>query len=164
MTHYFRSPVPLYGQVPHSIIPGKRLKRLRLVNAYTTEGAVEILYELLKEREQNQNISHREMPSFEQHCWFFSGIPYVHWLLISYNGAFVGSIYVTDKDEIAVFVFKKYHGKGIGPVALQRIMSSFKPRSGSWHANINPQNERSIRVFEKLGFVHIQNTYRLDTE
>jgi L-amino acid N-acyltransferase YncA len=29
-------------------------------------------------------------------------------------------------------------------------------------ANINPANARSIRMFEKMGFGHIQNTYRLE--
>ena len=33
-------------------------------------------------------------------------------------------------------------------------------RVGKFIANINPLNTKSIEMFERLGFKHIQNTYK----
>jgi hypothetical protein len=62
---------------------------IRLVDVYDPTGpggirggALEWLYELMKEREPEINISHRELPTFEQHRQFVTRRPYRFWYLI----------------------------------------------------------------------------------
>ena len=135
-----------------------------------------ILYELLKEREPHQFISHRVMPSFEEHVKFIEernpklGPPmkaYKSWEFILKppvpdGVCIVGSICVTNNSEVGIFIFKDYRGNGYGKDALKQVIERNKiGLEGKLIANISPQNTDSIRFFNKFGFKHIQNTYEL---
>ena len=48
---------------------------------------VTFLYELLAERDPVANISHREMPTFDQHRKFVDSRPYKAWYLIHSDNA-----------------------------------------------------------------------------
>ena len=130
---------------------------MNLVSVYVTDSA-RILYDLLREREPVVNISHIEMPTWQQHLAYIASEPYPAWYLIEVD-KFVGAVYLTDRNEIGVFVLKTHQGKGHGPKAVKLLME-LHPRD-RFIANINPGNERSIKAFTKLGFTHIQNTYAL---
>lgn len=135
---------------------------MRLIDVYDCADAPMLLYELLKEREPNVNISHREMPTWEQHVEFMSQRPYAAWYMIEEPGVFLGAIYLTKRDEIGVFLFKCQRGFGYGRQAIELLMKTHpRPR---FLANINPANQKSIAFFRKLGFTHIQNTYELHPE
>jgi RimJ/RimL family protein N-acetyltransferase len=145
-----------------------RLMDVRLL----ASGATDILYQILQEREgeDNINISHRRMPTFEEHTKFVESHPYEAWYLIEEKGVAggwaVGSIYLTRPNvpplpgnEIGIFIRKGYRGMGLGKQAVQFLMAQHGPRD--YLANINPQNFPSIAMFSGLGFHHVQNTYRL---
>ena len=116
------------------------------------------LYELLKERTPDQSISHKEVPVFPEHRNFFYSIPYMYWYLIVDDGEVVGSVYLTKQREIGIFIFKEYFKKGY---ALQAINKIIEMHPGKFLANINPKNEASIKLFEKLGGKLIQHTYEV---
>ena len=61
---------------------------------------VETLYTLLNLRPHT--ISHDVMPTFESHSDFVSAHPYRLWLLIKSGSSYIGSIYVTYQNTIAV--------------------------------------------------------------
>jgi RimJ/RimL family protein N-acetyltransferase len=130
--------------------------------------AAGILYELLAERTAEQSISHRQMPTWDEHLAFIEskiptsdGLdPYSVWDLIEVDGRIVGAIYLTLRDEIGVAIFKKEQRKGYGSAAVKLLMELSGPLP--YLANVNPHNAASIVMWEKLGFVHIQNTYRLE--
>lgn len=150
-------------------------------------GALEFLYELMQERDPEINISHRELPSFEQHRGFVTRRPYRFWYLlaadpqpprddgfggqIAFEPVWVGYISATEANEIGVVLRKLYRGRGYGPAAIQQFMQWHRPnppaessRNGYWLANIAPGNEHSKHVFEKLGFRKIQETFALEEE
>lgn len=122
---------------------------------------VEILYDMLKERRPEQSISHREMPTIEQHAKFVHDMPYQAWYFILYMDEIIGNIYLTRNREIGIHLFERYQGKGFGPKAVRKLMSMWP---GEFLANINPKNEASRQMFEKLGFYHIQDTLRRDSD
>ena len=147
---------------------------IELISVYDMARlSVHILYDILNKRstedDKHINISHRKLPPWEEHVAFFDSRPYECWYLIydvfNVNPACAGTCYVTKRNEIGIVLFKDARGKGIGTAAVKKLMET-KPlpavpgvRGGGYLANINPNNQASIRMFEKLGFRHIQNTY-----
>lgn len=119
---------------------------------------MDILYELLKKRHPNENISHRALPSLEEHKRFFYSKPYLQWRLIEIEkNKFAGAIYLTRASEIGIHLFPEHQGKGYGPKAIQMMM--LVGGRQRYLANISVKNKKSAKTFEKLGFEHIQNTY-----
>jgi len=121
------------------------------------EQDIDFLYELLKERETKVNISHKELPPFSEHEQFVKSSPYPYWDIILLNNERVGNIYLTNRDELGIFISKDFQSQGIGSIVLQKFMK--KVGKKRYLANINPTNYKSIQFFGKNGFTHIQNTY-----
>jgi len=135
------------------------MTEINLISVYTTSQALDILYELLQERQPFESISHKHMPSKIEHAGFVQKRPYTAWYLIQANGQFVGATYLSKQNEIGIGILNKYRGKGYAKNAIEEIMR-FHP--GPYLSNINPENKKSIKLFESLGFAHLQNTYLLD--
>ena len=134
----------------------------RLVDVYAAKGAAMFLYELLLERNPDQNISHKVVPTYAAHLAFVDSHPYESWEIIeSDDDGFVGSIYVTDRNEIGVFALKKHQSKGYGSWAVREVMRHTH-QGTQLLANINPKNRASAAMFEKLGFKLIQHTYAVE--
>ena len=131
---------------------------MKLESVYLRDDAQEILYSLLKERTPEQSISHKQMPSWEDHVAFIKSEPYQAWYLIEVNDEIVGSIYLSKQREVGLFLFEKFKGQGYGRQALARLKYL---HPGRLLANINPKNEASRKFFEREGFKLIQQTYEL---
>jgi RimJ/RimL family protein N-acetyltransferase len=123
---------------------------------YKVKEAPKVLYALLKEREPEINISHKAMPTWEEHLAFIDSHPYAVWNLIRAEGEWVGSIYLTKAREIGIFIFKDRQGNGYGKEAVQLLKAKYP---GRMLANIAPGNIKSQSVFEMLGAKRIQVTY-----
>jgi len=161
---------------------------IRLLDLYEgdhiREGALEFLYDLMKERTPEISISHTTLPTFEQHRQFVTRRPYRLWYMIEPTGTrviatkavgelpvyyWVGYVSATPRNEIGVVLAKAYRGQGYGPLAIRELMRLHEPlpaepsvRAGRWLANIAPGNEHSQYIFrDKLGFKKIQETYQL---
>ena len=80
------------------------------------------LFELLKERDPRANISHKKMPSYNEHLKFIKSKPYTKWYIILKSKDRIGSIYLSKNDEIGIFLSKKYQGKSIGNDALIELI------------------------------------------
>jgi hypothetical protein len=164
---------------------------IKLVNVYESgrirPGAIEFLYGLVKERleEPDTNISHRTMPTIEQHRAFMHRRPYTHWYLVETElrradiesatelpplPTWVGYISATPRNEIGIVLLKYWRGRGLGPAIVQEFIKTHDPlpaepsvRSGSWLANIHPKNSASLHMFQsKLGGKIIQVTMELE--
>ena len=118
------------------------------------------LFKLLKERNPSENISHKKMPTYKKHVKFISSKPYKKWYIIKYQNKKVGSIYLTDRNEIGIFIKKEFQVKNIGTKAIKSLMK--KDSRIRYLANINPKNIKSIKFFKKNGFKLIQHTYELE--
>ena len=134
---------------------------LESIYAGNVDEAYSYLYQLLMEREDHESISHNDMPTWKEHEQFIDRRPYKSWSLIHIDvTTVVGSIYLTHKNEIGVHIFKKYRRNGYGEAAIRELIKTHLERS--FYANINPVNQKSIDLFTKLEFTHIQNTYKLE--
>ena len=117
----------------------------------------EFLFDLLKQREGIVNISHKSLPTWEKHVEFIKNNTYQSWDIIWVDNIRIGNIYLTDRDEIGIFLDKESQSNGYGSIAINEFMK--KNGKKRYLANINPTNYKSIQFFGKHGFIHIQNTY-----
>ena len=117
------------------------------------------LFELLKERESKVNISHRKMPTYNNHVKFVMSKPYAKWYIIKCQDEKIGSVYLSNQDEVGIFIKKGNQRKGIGKKALELLMK--KNPKERYLANVNPKNSKSIKFFKKNRFKLLQHTYEL---
>jgi len=115
------------------------------------------LFDLLKQREGIVNISHKSLPTWEEHVEFIKNNTYQSWDIIWVDNVRIGNIYLTDRDEIGIFLDKKSQSNGYGGIAINEFMK--KNGKKRYLANISPTNYKSTQFFGKHGFIHIQNTY-----
>lgn len=120
----------------------------------------EFLFELLEERDPRANISHKKMPSYNEHLKFIKSKPYTKWYIILKSKDRIGSIYLSKNDEIGIFLSKNYQGRNVGNYALTELIKK-NPRK-RYLANVNPKNKKSISFFKNNNFKLIQHTYELD--
>ena len=122
-----------------------------------TDDDAEFLYALLKERPKYANISHRRMPTMDEHRSFIASAPYTAWYVVEDDEGFdCGSVYLSKLDEIGVSIFSTERGKGYGRQAVCELMRQH-PRQ-RFLANIAPTNTDSLNFFAKFGFKVIQTT------
>ena len=121
---------------------------------------IKFLYQHLKERDPITRISHKKMPTFAQHEKFVLSNPYTKWYIIIQKNKKIGSIYLTEMDEIGLFLKKDAQGKGLGQKSLELLMK-LNPRN-RYLANVSPKNKKSTQFFKKNKFILIQHTYELE--
>jgi len=122
-----------------------------------TNSDIEFLFDLLKERDPSTNISHKKMPTHDEHVKFVRSKPYSKWYIIFKSKQKVGSIYLSKNNEIGIFLSKKFQGKNIGDFALNDLMK--KNPGKRFLANVNPKNKKSIQFFKNNNFKLIQYTF-----
>jgi len=126
----------------------------------TSQDAL-FLYNLLKERNPDANISHKKMPTYSEHVKFLNSSPYDKWYVIKLKNKKVGSIYLTRQNEIGIFLKKNMQGKNIAKKSLQILMKT-NPKK-RYLANVSPKNKKSIQFFKNNGFKLIQYTYEFNS-
>jgi RimJ/RimL family protein N-acetyltransferase len=131
---------------------------MKLQSLYTAPDLWWLPYRLLQEREPWQNISHETVPTWDDHCSFIKSRPYVAWDWFNDGCSPAGCIYLTSRKEIGIGVLKAHRGQGLAKAAIRELMARYP---GKYLANIAPGNLASKALFESMGFVHIQETYRL---
>jgi len=117
---------------------------------------MQMLYTMLSERSPSENISHKVMPSMPEHMKFVNSRPYKEWWLICVGEDAVGAIYLSKQNEIGVGILRRVRRLGYGQAAIRAMMERHPGERLA--ANINPENHRSIHIFKKLGFKHVQAT------
>lgn len=115
------------------------------------------LYELLRKRDLQTNISHKKMPTYAQHEKFVTSKPYKSWYVVRMNNQRVGSVYLSKQNEIGIFLLKEYQGLKLGKNILELLME--KNPAEMYLANVSPKNHRSINFFKKNKFRLIQYTF-----
>ena len=120
------------------------------------------LYEMLKERKPEENISHKEIPSMKQHISFISSKPYSKWYIILYKKEKAGTIYLSKQDEIGIHIKNDYKNLEIDKDVV-RIIIKKNPRK-KYFANISIKNRKLMKFFESQKFCKLQVTYEIDME
>jgi GNAT superfamily N-acetyltransferase len=123
---------------------------------------VKFLYDCLKERLENpeHNISHTEMPTWEQHLEFIGQETYQNHCIVTYEedlSAPIGYVYLTRFNEIGLYVIPSHRGKGYGKRIIWDVIQ--QDPSATYYAHINPRNLRSLSLFQGQGFEGLQHTY-----
>lgn len=130
-----------------------------------TPDDYQFLYELLKEKTPEQNISHKEIPTWEQHVDFNNKNPYKEDYIIEVENSSTGEIskagrvYLTHQNEVGIHISSLYRGSGLGTSVLQELIN--RHYGETIYANIAPSNVRSQQFFTANGFTLVQYTYRL---
>jgi hypothetical protein len=139
---------------------------LEFLSVTGSDKHVDALYSLLVQR--RHSISHKEMPSPQQHRQFVLSHPYRAWYLIKRGTEFVGSIYLTEQNTIGVSA--PATGTVVIAAAVKYITSHHKPlppvpsiRPGDFHVNVAIADTRLRRVLRQIGANAVQTTYRLTT-
>ena len=124
------------------------------------ETDYKFLYELLLQRKKIVNISHKKMPTYDEHVKFIESEPYSKWCIIEIDDKKIGSIYLTKENEIGIHFFTQYEENE----RFQNVIKEFflkEPRE-KFFMNVSPKNEQYIDLTKKLGFHLVQHTYERD--
>ena len=130
---------------------------MRLIDVYSTDYK-DILYKILEQRQPQESISHKEMPSWDEHCAFVDSRPYQIWYIIL-TSVDVGTIYLTDQREIGVFISPGFRGQGLARQAIELLRER---HPGRILANVNPANYASRKLWESMGGKLIQVTFEIE--
>ena len=124
-----------------------------------TKNDTLFLYELLKNKDPNSNISHKKMPSYDEHVKFVMSKPYTNWYIIEYDKMKVGAIYLSKQDEIGISVSNDYEYDQIAKSALKLLMKLNQRKR--YLANTSPKNVRSQEFLLKNGFTGLEYVYEM---
>ena len=130
-----------------------------------TLDQIKLLYLQLKER--SYNISHKVLPSFEEHKDFVNNNPYRAWFIVKHESSFIGNIYIQYDNSVGLNI-----GENITSFQIQKVLSLIysqlsplesvpSSRRGGYFVNVPSSN---ISLQKKLNFIkciEIQRAYIL---
>ncbi|MBT6536259.1 MAG: hypothetical protein HOK98_08740 [Rhodospirillaceae bacterium] len=141
-------------------------EHLSLAEVEASDHHIAVLFEILGKRRGHHRISHGAAPGFEAHRDFVHTHPYRHWFLVSYDGEFIGTIYLTKENVLGVFVDDTQLAH-LGRVIVY-VIQAFDPlpaipsiRNAKYTINLSPENTAYAGVIEELGGRLIQQSYVL---
>lgn len=126
---------------------------------------IKILYIQLKNR--SHSISHRGVPSFEQHTKFVQNHPYRKWIILKDSDIAIGNIYIQYDNSLGLNIDSSVSSEQIHKI-LEEIYKSNSPlpavpsvRFGEFFLNIATENKMLQKKLSNLGFCEIQRTFIL---
>ena len=127
-----------------------------------TKNDALFLYDLLKNRDPIANISHKKMPSYDEHVNFILSNPYTIWYTIEYEGEKTGSIYLSKQDEIGISLVDNSLYDKIGKSVIKLLIKN-NPRK-RYLAKTSPQNKKLQNFFINNGFTGLEYTYEIKSQ
>ena len=127
-----------------------------------TKNDALFLYELLKTKDPIANISHKKMPSYDEHVNFILSNPYTIWYIIEYEGKKIGSVYLSKHDEIGIYLVDNSLYDKIGKSIIKLLIKN-NPRK-RYLAKVSPQNKKLQNFFVNNGFTSLEYTYEIIVE
>ena len=124
-----------------------------------TKNDALFLYELLKNKDPNANISHKKMPSYDEHVEFVMSKPYTNWYIIEYDKKNIGSIYLSKQDEIGISINNDYEYDQIVKSALKLLMKLNQRKR--YLANTSPKDVSAQEFLLKNGFTGLEYVYEM---
>ena len=134
--------------------------QLSIILKSVTTSDSEFLFHLLQKRDSKVNISHKKMPTYNQHIKFLKSKPYSKWYIIILEKQKIGSIYLSKQNEIGIFLMKSWNVDDIRLESLIILMKK-NPRK-RYLANVNPNNKKLISFWKKNNFFLVSYSYELD--
>ena len=124
-----------------------------------TKDHMSFLYQLLKNKDPNSNISHKKMPTYDEHVEFVMSKPYTIWYVIECDKKNVGAIYLSKHDEIGISINNNYEYKDIAKPALKSLME-LNPRK-RYLVNVGPKDTKAQEFLLKNGFSGLEYVYEI---
>lgn len=132
---------------------------MTLIDIYGDDVAypnyLRFLFGLLEQRKPYQNISHKFMPTYEAHVNFVTSRPYLYWYIIAKDHKYIGTVYISNLNEIGMFMLEDYTHLGYGSQVLDALYARHK-NIQVFKANISPLNSDSIAFFANKGFKYMK--------
>ena len=127
-----------------------------------TANDIDLLFSLLKNRKLN--ISHKIMPTYEEHSSFVKKNSYRFWYLIFSDDEFIGSFYILNNNHVGINFIDDNQYQVIDET-LDFISSKFKPlkaipskRVENFFINVPPDKEDLINYLLGNGAQIIEHT------
>ena len=121
-----------------------------------------LLFEHLKKK--SFPISHKNLPSFDEHKEFVLTSPYRFWFLVKNNGQDLGNCFISYQNCIGLNVIT--NKKDDYAMILEKIFKEFSPlpaiksiRTESFHVNSNPQNRLLKEALISFKMDLLEETY-----
>jgi len=111
------------------------------------------LYELLANRDPNENISHKTMPTWEEHVKFNNNKPYYIDRIIYLNDKPLGRLYVTSTSRIGIRIKNRSFKK----IIIEEILKTYNPCKH--FINVSPKDKVFKKILKKYKYKKIQETY-----
>ena len=127
------------------------------INSSSNED-ISFLYKVLSCRDETENISHVVMPTYEEHIEFVHSNPYKKWCVVFIDDQRVGSIYLSESNEIGMFTLPEFRDIIKMEETYEEFIQSINVPSKVF-INVSPKNENLKRLVRRMGFTHIQDTY-----
>lgn len=125
----------------------------------------EELYKLLKNRKFS--ISHKNLPSFNEHKKFVKSIPYKEWYIIYQNSIAIGTFYIQYDNSIGLNLDKP--SLRIVKNISEYIRTNFEPNPPVpskvppyFFINIAESNTRMLNILKVIGCKTLQISFKLD--
>ncbi len=128
------------------------------------EDDEDLLFDLLGNR--IYSISHKSMPSFENHREFVKSNPYLYWYLVFNNKQVIGTFYIKDDNSIgmnilnpSLIIIKKIlyyinHNFTVSPEIPSKVPPYF-------FINVADSNKELYEILDKLGYKPIQTSFKI---
>jgi|TARA_B110000263_G_C15026591_1_gene382022 RimJ/RimL family protein N-acetyltransferase len=126
--------------------------KFRLIN----KSDLKFLFNHLKERDPRENISHKKMPTYDEHVKFVLSKPYSKWYIIFEKNKKIGSVYLTKADEIGLHLKKEYFRESMLKEILECLMKN--EQNKRFVFNVSPRNKKFMKFLQKNGYVISQQT------
>ena len=126
--------------------------KFRLIN----KSDLKFLFNHLKERDPRENISHKKMPTYDEHVKFVLSKPYSKWYIIFERNKKIGSVYLTKADELGLHLKKEYFRESLMKEIFESLMKS-EPNK-LFVFNLSPRNKKFIKFLQKNGYMISQQT------
>jgi len=120
-----------------------------------TSEDLSFLYDLLEARPKYANISHKAMPTYDEHVSFVMSYPYREWWIAEEDSVNIGAVYLTKQNEIGVSVMP---GKEEAYIAMICFIAQ-RHEDERLLANVAPLNKEVQHAYEMIGWEVIQRTY-----
>jgi len=127
-----------------------------------TKNDALFLYDLLKTKDPIANISHKKMPSYDEHVNFILSNPYAIWYIIEYEGKKIGSVYLSKHDEIGISLIDNSLYDKIGKSIIKLLIKN-NPRK-HYLAKVSPRNKKLQNFFVNNDFTGLEYTYEIFIE
>jgi hypothetical protein len=131
-----------------------------------TEDQISTLFHLLQQR--NHVISHKNMPSFQEHSDFVKSHPYRAWYIVLKDHLPIGSFYISVENNIGINVVDSNTHQSVDAI-IRFVKNNYSPlppiksvRSVAFVINVPFSNDKLIAALDKSGAKKVQITFTID--